>query len=302
MAEPEEVQAEIIEADDSIMRDDMGIPALAVTMPKPPEIVSNIDVITAQARILATHYEGMQFTEADTKQAKATAAALRRADKSINDCKINEKKKFMSSWDIFEAKVKDARAILATAIDGIAVQLAFYEERATQERYATLESMYADFAPALYAAVPFERIVDKTWLTKTGYIKAAAALDAKVMHLAQEYELLDSIAWLEPDDAKRTYLKLLDLTATKAADAALHEERERARELEIQRAAYKPPQPVQEQPIEKVPEIVDEVPENRPQARTYTIEAHGVSENDKIILVQYFKSHGIHGNVKEESR
>lgn len=298
----EVLTAEVIE--ETVLAPKMGIDELAVTVPAPPQIVSNLDAINAQVVALADYYAGLSFTDEEIGFAKTSLAALRKVDKAINNKKVEAGKIYKASLTVFENQVKETRAILAPAIDTIDQRVKEFATREEKVRYAALEQMYSDFAPALYAVVPFERIFEHEWITKTGYgvngKKAADALDAKVVKIAQEYELLDSIEWLEPDDAKRTYLELLDLTATKAADKALHFARENVRELEIQRAEYSAAVPVVEPSDDKVSEQEVKEPENGLRCHTYALEAHGIKEEDKIALVSFLKARGIHGTVKEE--
>lgn len=234
----EEVVAEVIE--------EQGAPDLVVTY-SPSVISANFDALEARIRAKVADYEGARYDltkDESIKEAKNDRLYLNGLKKEIEERRKAVKREYNKPLAAFEKRCKEITSIIDGASDGIKAQLDEAEERRKAGARAALEAHYREFAELLAPVVPYERLHEKQWLSKSfGEVKAKKALEAKVSKLAGDWETLKSQFEGEPyyEEAERELFATLDLGA--AITAARKAAEEAARIAELKAAMEPEPEP-----------------------------------------------------------
>lgn len=255
--------------------------ALAVTCTQ-PEIAFDDKALEAQVRQLVEPYVGIDakaLAQGDLKEAKALRADLRKMSKALNDRRKAVKAALTAPVKAFEDRCREIDAIILEPCDVIDEAVKEQEAAERQERRERLAQAYADFAPALTRAVPFERILDEKWLNKSfGEKKAENALFERIDAVSSEWSALKGQTLNFPQETEAEFYRTLSLK-----DA-----------LEFDRA--------HKAELDAIAEMKEEVAEwtgTEEEVRTWHITAKA-TETQLRELLAYFRANGIKGSYKEE--
>lgn len=122
---------------------------------------------------IVAQYAGTVVTEDTIPAAKADLAKLRKADKAINDRRIELEKKYKEPFDRFKAQVDDIRGDLKKAEDAIDHQLKDFDAKAAEEKTERIKALY--FERDFPAWVPLQTLWNPRWLNKTYQLEDIAA-------------------------------------------------------------------------------------------------------------------------------
>ena len=219
-----------------------------------PVLRADFDAVRAKVAEMVAPYEGVTREAVmgmDLKEAKACRADLRRISRDLNDARKAVKKAYDAPLREFEARVAEVDAMIkgpCEVIDGAVKAMEQAEREAREER---LRTVYEDFAPALALAqpgaegpvLPFDRVVEPQWLTKSfGEKKAENALCEKVAGVTADYASLKPMlpSMRFPEECEREFWRTLSLRAVHELDAALSDEQDRIDAMAAEVAAYRP--------------------------------------------------------------
>ena len=233
------VDAAVVESDE-----------LVITRMEPgAAIEANFDALKASIARIVDGYKDVVVTHEMVPQAKRDRAYLNSVSKSLNQRRLDVKKRYMAPIEAFESRVKELDAPLKEAAAVLDAQVKAFEERERIEKREECRKHYEDFAGALVDAVPYERIEDPAWLLKTTNLMSAfQAIEDRVEAIARDDQALDDLSLSHPIEAHAEYFATLSLSAAIARSKALDEQERIAAEMEIRKAEVaaeraKPPAP-----------------------------------------------------------
>ena len=141
---------------------------------------------------IVAQYAGTVVTEDTIPVAKADLAKLRKADKAINDRRIELEKKYKEPFDRFKAQVDDIRGDLKKAEDAIDHQLKDFDAKAAEEKTERIEALY--FERDFPAWVPLQTLWNPRWLNKTYQLEdIAAELTERKQKIDSDMQMLSTV-------------------------------------------------------------------------------------------------------------
>lgn len=141
---------------------------------------------------IVSQYAGTVVTEDTIPAAKADLAKLRKADKAMNDRRIELEKRYKEPFDKFKAQVDDIRGDLQKAEQAINQQLKEFDYKTEQEKTGQIKALYAerDFP----SWVPLEMLWNPRWLNKTFQLAdIAAELTERKQKIDSDMQMLSSV-------------------------------------------------------------------------------------------------------------
>jgi len=93
---------------------------------------------------IVSQYAGTIVTEDTIPAAKADLAKLRKADKAMNDRRIELEKRYKEPFDKFKAQVDDIRGDLQKAEQAINQQLKEFDYKTEEEKRGQIKALYAE--------------------------------------------------------------------------------------------------------------------------------------------------------------
>lgn len=312
--EPQQVEAEVIEAEAT---------TLEVTYTE-ATIASNMDALEAHVKKVVAEYDGATYdlTSAQAiKEAKHDRSYLNGIKKEIDERRKAVKREYNKPLDAFERRCKQITAIIDESTDAIKAQLDEAEQARKDALYSRLQQHYEEFAGLLVPVVPYERLHEAQWLTKTfGEIKAQQALEAKVSDVARDWETLKAQQEAMPHyaDAEREFFRTLDLGAALNAARLADEEDRRIAELKAAMAPDPEPEPDPEpKPIAEPEPVAAPEPEPMPAPapmpapvsapmpapvaeplEAWTVEVPSATRSQMQALASLLKAQGITGSIR----
>lgn len=220
----------------------------------PAVITADWEGIEASVASMLEPYEGVTAEVAatmDLKEAKACCADLRRISKELNDGRKAIKRAYNEPLAAFEARIKaiDERIKGPLAVIDEAVKIE--EQAARDRRFEALAKAYGEFAPAIAAAVPFERVCERQWLNKSvNEMKAMALMEERVARIAEEHQTFERVrAGLAfPEECEHAFWETLSVAEATKRDEALKAQEERLAAMREQMPKADPrPKPAPEQ-------------------------------------------------------
>lgn len=141
---------------------------------------------------IVAQYAGTVVTEDTIPAAKADLAKLRKADKAINDRRIELEKKYKEPFDRFKAQVDDIRGDLKKAEDAIDHQLKDFDAKAAEEKTERIKALY--FERDFPAWVPLQTLWNPRWLNKTYQLEdIAAELTERKQKIDSDMQMLSTV-------------------------------------------------------------------------------------------------------------
>ena len=271
---------------------------------EPTAIEQNFEEVEAFVKDAIKWMVGFQMGSAsDYKLAKKFRSNLNTMTKEFNSRRIAAKKLYMAPWDAFETRFKEIDALITVESENIDKQIKECEEFARQRRLDALKNAYEEFAPTLVEVVPFERLMEKSWLLSpmdiTGAeVKAVNALQDKVAAIASEWEAFRKLELEFKDQAEIVFFGTFSLASAIKENERLIAERQR---IDALRANVLPPEPKVE-PTPELEPIVEthivSVTISEPQ-ETFRLELT-CTNTELRQVIDYCKQNGIHGRLIKE--
>ena len=257
-------------------------------------IEANFEAIKARVAEIVAVFDGVVVTPEYLPQAKKDRAYLNGLSKSLNQKRLDMKKRYMEPVVAFESKVAEVDAPIREASAILDAQIKALEEQEKVEKRSYLVAHYEEYAGALVDIVPFERIEDPKWTNKTCDLKAAfGEIEAIVEKIAADDAALDGLKLEYHKDAKVEYFETLDMARAIARNNQLVADAERVARLEAQKAenlAARAPEPAAPEP--KPVAAVETV-----EVREWLISFSGTREQRDAVIAA-LKDLGLHGTVK----
>jgi hypothetical protein len=259
------------------------------------DIVANFEALRAHITSIVADYTGVVVDKSGVGQAKKDRAYLNGLSKSLNQRRIDVKKRYMAPVDAFEAKVKELDAPIKEASAAIDEQVKAFEEQERRDKRAELVKHWTEFAGVMAEAVPYERIEEAAWLNASfGLMAAFEAIETIVGRIAREDAMLDGLNLTHHVEAKAEYFATLDVTKAIDRSKQLDEQVARAAKLEADKAEIAAErEAVVTAPVD-TPAPVPAVEAEPVKEWTFTVRCT-VRERDNI--VGFLKVAGIKGNV-----
>lgn len=254
-------------------------------------------------------YKNMVFTEEAKPEARKAVANLRKLKKSMNDKKLEVKKKFMVPYTDFEAQVKELDKLIDEPINFISGQIEEFERKRVEERKKLISDIYTEIITehdTVAEYLPLQRIYDSKWENSTTTRKTIKeGIMKHVEHVEKDLTTIRSMESEFEDKgiAKyKTTLELSDALTTmnqyqKQKEDILRRQEEEARraaeeekrkaEDEVHKAAegeQKADTPVQEEPIAQ--ETVKEEKFVEPKPVTNTVVYEIIADPFQIVQLE----------------
>lgn len=223
---------------------------LVIYQPQENDFLQSIDFnyedLKTELAARLVKYDGLIYSEANIKDAKADRAGLNKFKDAIETRRKEIKKQCLKPYEDFETKVKDLVAMVDKPILAIDTQVKNFEQLKKDEKLDGIKAVYADRVGDLLQLVPFDKVMNPKWLNAT---YKAADIEKEILDLFVKVEAdLQVITDLQTEyeaQIKDTYLKAFDLTAALGEKKRLEEQAARLAEYNRQQAEKKAQQEAQ---------------------------------------------------------
>lgn len=289
---------------------------LVVISAKPgDDIVTNIAQVRDWVLAKLEEYNAWEIAdEEEYKQAKRDRADLNRLKGAIDQVRKNKKAEYLAPLNAFEDEVKTVTAPIDDVVGALKREIDAYDARWADVRRANLRRHYEEFAPLIALPLegqdapllPFSRIDDDRWYHRTTTEMAAMQeLEDIIERIAREESTLKDLNLAHPEEARAEYFATLDLNAAIKRSADIEEHERMVAALDEVTKGYEMPvdEPEPETPTDTpteperaaegttAPQTDEDTP--RPYRIYLTCTPRELAE-----LVEWFKTHGIHGEVR----
>lgn len=241
-------------------------------------------------------YKNMVFTEEAKPEARKAVANLRKLKKSMNDKKLEVKKKFMVPYTDFEAQVKELDKLIDEPINFISGQIEEFERKRVEERKKLISDIYTEIITehdTVAEYLPLQRIYDSKWENSTTTKKAIKeGIMKHVEHVEKDLATIRSMESEFEDKGIAKYKTTLELSDALTTMNQYQKQKEdilRRQEEEARKAAegeQKADTPVQEEPIAQ--ETVKEEKFIEPKPVTNTVVYEIVADPFQIVQLEAF--------------
>ena len=241
-------------------------------------------------------YKNMVFTEEAKPEARKAVANLRKLKKSMNDKKLEVKKKFMVPYTDFEAQVKELDKLIDEPINFLSGQIEEFERKRVEERKKLISDIYTEIITehgTVAEYLPLQRIYDSKWENSTTTKKAIKeGIMKHVEHVEKDLATIRSMESEFEDKGIAKYKTTLELSDALTTMNQYQKQKEdilRRQEEEARKAAegeQKADTPVQEEPIAQ--ETVKEEKFIEPKPVTNTVVYEIVADPFQIVQLEAF--------------
>lgn len=162
-------------------------------------------------------YRNMVFTEDSKKDAKATAAELRKEKKNLQDNIKTAKAEYMKPWEAFNEEATEIVNLFDEPIDAINEQVTAFEEKRKAEKKAKIQEAYDEIiAPCEYAEqLILLRIWNDKWLNATVTINQVKSEMCEIKaNTKTAVEAIKSLKSEAEDKALVNYFHTFDLPSS----------------------------------------------------------------------------------------
>lgn len=239
MAEPIEVQAEVIEP---AIVNLAKAPEPAITYTLPQVTIGNLSEVDAFIAGMEKYFADVKIDIYDKDQVKAlkdTRADINKVADAIDKKRKAMNKEIKAASSEAENVLKGMHSRVKAIYDLMGKQMDQAEEERRQARYNILRREYEDLAPDLMELIPLESFLDRepkllgaTWVAT----KACKELGEMIRKAVHERDLIRESGIEFPNDADRVYCQTLDMAKAYDRNAQLVEERKQ-REAHMDAAA-----------------------------------------------------------------
>jgi hypothetical protein len=219
--EVQEVEATVIESCPELSAGELAV----------PEVVGNIEQVSAYVVAVAERYQTFDIADEDCyRAAKGYRSDVRKVKVGIEA----ERKRVDAVYDTprkeWDERVRKMLAPLTALDEGFKERLDAYDGEARERRTRALQEHYSDMAPAMVELVPYETLEahgNGKWTNRTTTeAQAFADLESVVSGVAADERTIDGLDMSDDErrQAKADYFATLDLGS---AIRGLKERRER---------------------------------------------------------------------------
>lgn len=220
-------------------------------------------------------YKNMVFTEEAKPEARKAVANLRKLKKSMNDKKLEVKKKFMVPYTDFEAQVKELDKLIDEPINFISGQIEEFERKRVEERKKLISDIYTEIITehgTVAEYLPLQRIYDSKWENSTTTKKAIKeGIMKHVEHVEKDLATIRSMESEFEDKGIAKYKTTLELSDALTTMNQYQKQKEdilRRQEEEAQKKAEEEARRAAEEEKRKVEEEVHKAAEGEQKADT----------------------------------
>lgn len=134
----------------------------------PAEVIHfNYEELKQELTEKVSKYDGLVYTEAELKDAKADRAQLNKFKKALNDERLRQEKEYMTPFNVFKDQINELIGIIDKPVSMIDKQVKDYEEKKKADKRIEIGSIWEtyDNRPEW---LPLSRIFNERWLN-AGY-------------------------------------------------------------------------------------------------------------------------------------
>ena len=160
----------------------------------PAEVIHfNYEELKKELTEKVSKYDGLVYSEAELKDAKADRAQLNKFKKALNDERLRQEKEYMTPFNVFKDQINELIGIIDKPVSMIDKQVKDYEEKKKADKRSEIGSIWEtyDNRPEW---LPLSRIFNERWLN-AGY---------SIKQIREDIE-----GWLNRIDAEMVSLKEL---------------------------------------------------------------------------------------------
>lgn len=159
----------------------------------PAEVIHfNYEELKKELTEKVSKYDGLVYTEAELKDAKADRAQLNKFKKALNDERLRQEKEYMTPFNVFKDQINELIGIIDKPVGMIDKQVKDYEEKKKADKRIEIGSIWETYDRPEW--LPLSRIFNERWLN-AGY---------SIKQIREDIE-----GWLNRIDAEMVSLKEL---------------------------------------------------------------------------------------------
>lgn len=285
----------------------------------PAAIEFNYEALKAELDGLLDRYRNLlvENTKDGIRAAKEDRANLNKLRDVLEDARKEVKAKCLAPYKQFEEREQTLIAMIEDVTAPLDKQLKAIDEARKQQRLVKLSDDY-DAHSGIAAFMPFEKVVEKTWLNASVTDeRAKAAMDAAVSRIKSDIASIQSMAAYSEalrKDAVARYCEERDLGGAlawmqnrKAMDEAIAEQARKAAEAEAARRAQEAeiqpaPPPVRDPVMDATPgqveadtaeaEALNRKPADEDPVMTFTLRFTG-KRSALFQMATWMRDHGV---------
>lgn len=213
-----------------------------------PTITANFDEMESQLAKFMEPYEDMDdaaLAEMELSELKDVRAELNRVINDTEDGRKNLKKAYMAGFDEFEKAIKQLLSPARDAEQQLKRHIDAKVEQGRQMQRELLEEHYGEVAPFLTWLVPFDKLMEPWWLSKSNLSKAKEDLESKCIQIAKDKDSLERMkgALFSYEETERDFYTSLDLKGACTRDDERREKARQIAELEARQHGDEPAAP-----------------------------------------------------------
>ena len=203
-------------------------PAIPAMSWNEAEVERNLDEMLAA-------YKGRVYTPESIKSAKEDRAKVNGWDKQLGAAAKAAKKLYMKPLEDFQRSIKEMQGKCKEISGAIDAQVKAVEAAEKEEKASTLRLIYRDNIGELEALIPFERLLDNSWLNKTFAIaEAKKALCQSIENIRSDLEFIRENCGEDVEPCTTEYLR--NLSTNEAVREHNRREKSRAAQREAEAA------------------------------------------------------------------
>ena len=271
---------------------------LVITKMEPgSDIEANFTELQKHIEGIVAEFKGVVVTPDTFPQAKKARAFLNGLSKSLNQRRLDVKREYMAPVVKFEEAVKILDSPIKEASEAIDVQVKAFEEDERNKKHIEIAKHYAEYAGLLADVVPFDRIDDPKWLTKSESLMSIfEEVETFVDGIAKDYETIEGLGLAHETEAKATLYETLSLSKALQRAKDIDTQLERAKKLDEEKAAMEAEraEPIHEPVPEPVP-VAKAEPVDEPALVTFTTKC---TEAQRVQIGEFLRSLGLAGTFR----
>ena len=179
-----------------------------------PEIQWNFEEIKKYAAEKAAWYQGIAYTDADTKEMKNDKAEINKFITALEDVRKQKKKEYLAPYEVFEGQIKETLLPLRKTVSLITEKLDEVEEQYRESRKAKMEEFYYKYVGDLQPMVPFQKTIKEEFYKRSFTDKKLEqAYSCFFERLREDIKGLDQLPEKFRDKALLKYMEEFSLSA-----------------------------------------------------------------------------------------
>lgn len=264
----------------------------------PQSITFNYEEMKQELEEKVSYYNGLVYTDAEIKQAKADKANLNKLKKALNDERIRLEKEWMKPFDVFKSQVRDLIATIEKPVEAIDTQVKGYEEQQRQNKakeireYWNNEIVKPDW-------LELDSIFDEKWLNASTTMKSVKDSIAKrIGQIESDMEMLSKLP-VFGFEAQEVYKTTLDVNTAVSEANRMSEIAKKKQEAENKQEEKLILEELvtSDDEVEEIAEIEEmAIPSEEcviPTSEDAVTFRAVMSMDDKLALIEWFESRNI---------